>query len=66
MLNENVEELTVHTALRNPITVHRMRPGRREGGRGETNDRKNIRRVDEGKIVTQNLVTGKKHIDISL
>ena len=59
MLNENVKELTAHTARRNPTTAHRMKQGRRGGGKGEINDRKNIRRVHEEKTVTQNLVTGK-------
>ena len=59
MLNENVKGLTVHTARRNPTTAHRMKQGRKGGGKGEINDRKNTRRVHEEKTVTQNLVTGK-------
>ena len=58
MLNENVKGLTAHTARRNPTTAHRMKQGRRGGGKGEINDRKNTRRVHEEKTVTQNLVTG--------
>ena len=60
MLNENVKELTAHTAQRNPTTAHKMKQGRRGGGKGEINGRKNTRRVGEEKTVTQNLVTGKK------